>query len=219
MKILAIDFSSSLRNVALAEASGGKARVLARAEERHGQSTHAFGMIEKLLSEGQVERAEIDCLAIGLGPGSYAGIRVSLSIAQGWQLATGVKTTGISSITCLAEAARRGGHRGRVAVVVDAQRGEFYLAEYDISDAVFRETKPLAIVSRGELESRLANGGVVLGPDLAGASEMVIELYPDAAILAQLVASDPVFVSADKLTPIYLRAANFVKAPKPTRTY
>ena len=219
MKILAIDFSSSLRSVALADAGDGNAQVLGRAEERHGQSTHAFAMIEKLLADSGNERGAIDCLAIGLGPGSYAGIRVSLAIAQGWQLARGVKTIGVSSVAVLAHSTWTHGQRGQASFVIDAQRGEFYLADYQLNDSGCVEVEPLAIVAPAQIENRLAGGHAVFGPDVSGIFPGARDLYPDAARLAEVASRKREFASADQLTPIYLRAARFVKAPKPTRSY
>ena len=72
-------------------------------------------------------------IAVGLGPGSYTGIRVAISMAQGWQLARGVKLLGVSSAECLAAQAQAEKIFGRVNVVIDAQRNEFYLATYEIS--------------------------------------------------------------------------------------
>jgi tRNA threonylcarbamoyl adenosine modification protein YeaZ len=221
MKILAIDFSTPRRSVALAEGHDGGVRIIGRAEEQHGQATHAFALIDNLLREAGHERSVIECLAIGLGPGSYAGIRVSLALAQGWQLANGVKTLGISSIECLAETARAAGHRGSATLVVDAQRGEFYLADCQLTDDGSEPIQPLAIVSRGEIERRLANGQAVFSPDAAVAGMAGLrELYPDAARLASLTATGHrEFVPAEVLEPIYLRATSFVRAKKPDRVY
>src|SRR5258707_5813593 len=129
MTILALEFSSSQRSVAI----GRDGYVLAETSETGGRGTNAFGMIETILTAAKIGRAEIECLAVGLGPGSYTGIRVGLSIAQGWQLATGVKLLGLGSVDCLAAQARAEKVFGRVNVVIDAQRGEFYLATYEIS--------------------------------------------------------------------------------------
>lgn len=221
MKILAIDFSTARRSVALAESHAGSVRIIARAEEQHGQATHAFALIDQVLREAGHERDAIECLALGLGPGSYAGIRVSLALAQGWQLATGVKAVGISSIECLAETARAAGHRGPASLVVDAQRGEFYLADCILTDDAFELTQPLAIVSRGKIERRLADGQAVFGPDATTAGMAGLrELYPEATRLASLTATGHrEFVPAEALEPIYLRATSFVKARKPERVY
>src|SRR5438128_3011946 len=138
MTILALEFSSSQRSVAVAR--GG--RVRADASETGGRETHAFGMIEKILAAAKIGRAEIECLAVGLGPGSYTGIRVALAIAQGWQLATGVKLLGIGSADCLAAQAQAEKIFGRVNVVIDAQRGEFYRAVYEISAGEILQVEP-----------------------------------------------------------------------------
>ena len=124
------------------------------AVETGGHGTNAFGMIEQALAEAKIEREQIDALAVGLGPGSYTGIRAAISLAQGWQLARGVKLLGVSSAECLAAQARAEKILGRVNVVIDAQRNEFYLATYEITPDGWREIAPLKILPRAEVQSR-----------------------------------------------------------------
>src|SRR5689334_10279029 len=99
MKILAVEFASPQRSVALVDTDANTRSRFALSEviETGTRSTHAFKMIEEALSQAQVEREQVECLAIGLGPGSYTGIRIAIAIAQGWQLARDVKLLGISS--------------------------------------------------------------------------------------------------------------------------
>jgi tRNA threonylcarbamoyladenosine biosynthesis protein TsaB len=211
MTILALEFSSSQRGVAVAR----DGRVLAETSETAGREVHAFGMIEKVLTTANIGRAEIECLAVGLGPGSYTGIRVALSIAQGWQLATSVKLLGISSVECLAAQAQAEKMFGCVNVVIDAQRGEFYLAAYDVSASVRKEIAPLKIVSVAEVKSHM--GEILIGPEATGCFPAGEILFPQAAMLAALAAHRTDFVAGERLEPIYLRETNFVKAP-PART-
>jgi tRNA threonylcarbamoyladenosine biosynthesis protein TsaB len=120
MTILAFEFSSEQRSVALAR----DGIVLSGAMEAGGyRVTNAFGLIEKVLATAKMSRAEIEAIAVGLGPGSYTGIRAAIAIAQGWQLATGVKLLGVSSAEALAAQAQAAKIFGRVNVVIDAQRG------------------------------------------------------------------------------------------------
>lgn len=79
--------------------------VLGEAHEKAGKHTLAFGLIETALAQAGIEREQIECVAVGLGPGSYMGTRIAIAIAQGWQLARGVKTAGISSDDALARQA------------------------------------------------------------------------------------------------------------------
>ncbi len=105
---------------------------------------NAFSLIKKVLAESGSTREQIEVIAVGLGPGSYTGIRVALSIAQGWQLARGVKLLGISSAECLAAQAQAEKISGRVNVVIDAQRNEFYLASYEVSPGGCKEIGVIA---------------------------------------------------------------------------
>src|SRR5471030_1989221 len=143
MMILALEFSSGQRSVAVAR--GGN--VLAEAVETGGRNTAAFGMIEKVLAEAKISREYVDALCIGLGPGSYTGIRAAISIAQGWQLAKEIKLLGMSSVEAMVAQAQAEKIFGRVSVVVDAQRGEFYLAAFEISADGWKELEPLKILS------------------------------------------------------------------------
>lgn len=201
MTILALEFSSEQRSVALAR----DGVVLAEACELGGRDTKAFALIEKVLAAAKIVREEIEVIAVGLGPGSYTGIRAAIAVAQGWQLARGVKLLGISSAECLAAQAQ--GIFGRVNVVIDAQRGEFYLATWEISAAARAEIAPLKIVAAAEIAARKNAGEICAGP----AVDPV--LFPSAAMLARLATARTNFVAGEKLEPVYLRETNFVKSP------
>src|SRR5262245_16342395 len=122
MKILALEFSSPQRSVAVLNSETGS---LAEAiDTSHGRTKKPFGLIEDVLREVKLEREQIEVVAVGLGPGSYTGIRAAIALAQGWQLAQGVRLCGISSADCLASQEAKSS--AKINVVIDAQRGEFY---------------------------------------------------------------------------------------------
>jgi tRNA threonylcarbamoyladenosine biosynthesis protein TsaB len=203
MTILALEFSSEQRSVALARDS----EVLASAVETGDpRVTNAFGLIEKVLAQAKVARAEIELIAVGLGPGSYTGIRAAIALSQGWQLARPVKLMGVSSVEAMAVRAQAERIFGRVNVVVDAQREEFYLAEWDISAEKREEISGLKIIPAVELQERVRRGEQCIGP----AAEQA--LFPDAASVARLAAGRSNYVPDAALEPIYLRETSFVKA-------
>ena len=204
MTILALEFSSAQRSAAVQHA-GQITEVI----ETGGRRTNAFGLVERALAAAGIEREQIETLAVGLGPGSYTGIRVAISLAQGWQLARGVKLLGAGSADCLAAQAQAERICGRVNVVIDAQRGEYYLAAWEIRDGGRRPVAPLQIVSAAEIEARTRAGEICFGP--AGAKLA----FPRAAAILTLVAGRRDFISGEKMEPIYLREANFAKAPPP----
>jgi tRNA threonylcarbamoyl adenosine modification protein YeaZ len=214
MKILGLEFSSLRRSVAIVEARSDRApTVLAEAGELGGRTTRAIGMIEEVLRAAQLEREQIECVAVGLGPGSYNGVRASLAVAQGWQLAREVKLLGISSSESLAAQAFADGFVGRAAVTIDAQRGEFYLAIYEITGNGWRELEPLRVVPLAEVQARATAGDLVLGPEADKWTPSGRAIFPSAARLGILAATRTDYVPGHLLEPIYLRETQFVKAP------
>jgi len=183
--------------------------------ETGAAATHAFGMIERALKQAGLEREQIECLAIGLGPGSYTGVRAAIAAAQGWSLARKVGVFGLSSANAIAAQAWSEGVLGEVAVVIDAQRGEFYLAGYSLGPEGWEETSPLRLASRAEVHQRESAGSLLLGPELPkwfGSGRVV---FPRAATLGQMGLSQKAPVEPEKLEPIYLRETRFIKAPPP----
>jgi tRNA threonylcarbamoyladenosine biosynthesis protein TsaB len=211
MTILALEFSSPQRSVAVLRTGDGQ--VAAEAVEAGGRNTAAFGMIEKVLAEAKIERGEIEVIAVGLGPGSYTGIRAAIALAQGWQLARGVKLVGVSSTECLAAQVQAEKFLGRVNVVIGAQRNEFYLAAYEISADGRREIEPLKILSLAEVQSRADAKEALAGPEVTKWFSNGRIIFSRAATVAKLAVGGNDFVAGEKLEPVYLRETNFAKAP------
>lgn len=212
MKILAFDFSSAQRSVAVA-CDGRHVREVI--ETAKGNSMAPFTMIETALADANVTRHDIQRIVVGLGPGSYTGIRAGIAMAQGWQLAREVELLGISSAEATAVQAHEEGLRGTVTVVIDAQRGEFYLAAWELSDAGLRELEPLHIAGADEANAQAASGRIMVGPEVIRWFANGRTIFPRAAILAKLAMTRPGSAIGGELEPIYLRETTFVKAPPP----
>jgi tRNA threonylcarbamoyladenosine biosynthesis protein TsaB len=232
MTILALEFSSSRRSAAVLDPAEGSPSTrpkggtltqpplrikIAEAIETGVGRTNAFGLMEKALTGAGRAREQIEIIVVGLGPGSYTGIRVALSIAQGWQLARGVKILGLSSTKCLAAQAQVAKLFGRVNVVIDAQRNEFYLESYEISSRDLKEVQALRIVSLAQMESQSRADEIWVGPEVTRWLPHGKILFPSAATLGRLAAGSGDFVRGDQLAPIYLRETTFVKAPPANR--
>jgi tRNA threonylcarbamoyl adenosine modification protein YeaZ len=213
MKILALEFSSPRRSVAVLEG----ATVLAEQTEPAGETIPPLRLIADVLAAAGVTAPSIGGLAIGLGPGSYNGIRGAIALAQGWQLAGSVKLFGVSSAECIATRAQAEGVLGRVSVVIDAQRNEFYLATHEITDQTLKTSSDLKIVTLSELETVAAAGNAIVGPEVTKWFPAGRVIFPDAATLGRLAAAREDFIPGEALEPIYLRATSFVKAP-PSRS-
>jgi len=233
MKILALEFSSAQRSVAVLQSIGPKPAHTAAFAELVSRAAHVnevvesgpvggnvLGMIDAALQAASVEREQIETLAIGLGPGSYSGIRRAIAVAQGWQLACsqrGINLLGISSVDCLVAEAHLTGLIGRFNVIIDAQRGEFYIATYESTPTDCLEIQPLRIAALEELHEREAKGERFFGPDAARVRDGHLS-FPRAATLARLALGRSDFVPGEKLEPIYLRETQFVKT-QPLRKF
>lgn len=213
MKVLAIEFSSLQRSVAVVQGqANAQTPECNEVVETGARATRAFSLIEAALREARVEREQIDCLAVGIGPGSYTGIRAAIAVAQGWQLGREVRILAISSVECLAAQAQEEGLVGRVGMVIDAQRSEFYFAGYEVAANARRELEPLRLMTLGEVQARQQLFQLA-GPEVAKWFPSARILFPSAAMLGRLALSRDDFMPGEKVEPIYLRPTAFVKAP------
>ncbi|MCL5099220.1 MAG: tRNA (adenosine(37)-N6)-threonylcarbamoyltransferase complex dimerization subunit type 1 TsaB, partial [Candidatus Omnitrophica bacterium] len=178
-------------------------------------AVHALRLVDRALKEAGLEPNDIQCLAIGLGPGSYTGIRSAIALAQGWQLARPVKLLGISSVECLAARAHANGTRGRVQIVIDAQRDEFYVAAYEIGNVDWKLVEPLHLSHPEQISAASPADGSIIGPDACPGFAGGRMVFPEAGFLGRLAAGRRDFVSGFELEPIYPREAAFIKAPPP----
>jgi tRNA threonylcarbamoyladenosine biosynthesis protein TsaB len=79
-----------------------------------------------LLGQAGIEWRQIELVAVGVGPGSYTGLRIGLSTARGIARSSGARLTGVGTLRALAEPL---GERAAVTVL-DARRGEAFVAAF-----------------------------------------------------------------------------------------
>jgi tRNA threonylcarbamoyladenosine biosynthesis protein TsaB len=219
MKILAIEFSSEQRSVAVVERpTAGEPCVFASASDC-SRETSALVLIERALNESKIEREAIEVIAIGIGPGSYTGIRAAIALAQGWQLASGekLKILGVSSAECIAFVAQKEKRFGKVRVIIDAQRNELYTACYRVDAKQALEIEPLKLQSLAVVKDVVGHEETTVGPEIHKWFAHGVRLFPEASVLGLIASTRTNFISAEEIQPIYLRETSFVKAP-PRRT-
>lgn len=205
MTILALEFSSDQRSVAVARDGS----VLSEAVVTGGRGVAAFAMIEKVLTGAGLEREQIDTIAVGLGPGSYTGIRGAIALAEGWKIARDIHLIGVSSVEAMVSVAQAEKTLGPVSVVVNAQREEFYCATYDITETGWTERAALKILPRAEVLA-VSQGRLIIGPEAPKFPDGRL-VFPGASAIAKLAAGRP---PDERLEPIYLRETTFVKAKR-----
>lgn len=127
--LLAIDTATPSAGVALTGGTFGQGEVLAELR-LIGSKTHSrrlLAVIEVLLQESETRWEDLDGIAIGLGPGSFTGLRIGMATAKGLAAATGKPLYGVSTLDVLAAACTG---EGQVCSLLDARKQEVYAAVY-----------------------------------------------------------------------------------------
>ncbi|HEX6660574.1 MAG TPA: tRNA (adenosine(37)-N6)-threonylcarbamoyltransferase complex dimerization subunit type 1 TsaB [Sphingomicrobium sp.] len=120
--ILAFDTSSAACTAALFDGSG---KCVARKDERieRGHAERLVPMLDELLAGQRAER-----ILVGVGPGSFTGIRVAVAAAHGLAIGWDAELLGLSSLALLAVGARTS---GGVAAAVIGGHGELFVQQFD----------------------------------------------------------------------------------------
>jgi tRNA threonylcarbamoyladenosine biosynthesis protein TsaB len=135
MIVLGFDTATSATVVGLRLADGAtlQARDEPAAGERPGHTTRLLGLADELLAQAGLGWGALERIAVGVGPGTFTGLRVGVATARGLAQSLGVGVVGVSTLRVLAEAALRGSgteSRRGVLAVIDARRGEAFAAAY-----------------------------------------------------------------------------------------
>jgi len=87
-------------------------------------------MIHAVLADAGKSVSQLDGIVCGIGPGSFAGLRIGLGVVKGLALARDLPVAGVSSLAMLAQRAMRLGGATQVASIIDARMNEVYFGAY-----------------------------------------------------------------------------------------
>ncbi|WP_304451916.1 tRNA (adenosine(37)-N6)-threonylcarbamoyltransferase complex dimerization subunit type 1 TsaB [Nocardiopsis sp. YSL2] len=187
MLLLAFDTATPAVTAAIGESGpDGAFRLRASAASvdarRHGELLSPT--IHRLAEEAGITLADLDHVAVGIGPGPYTGLRVGLATGHALADALGVPCHGVTTLDALAFAT---GRTAPFVAMTDARRKEVFWARYD--DRLHRvgevavdrpaeiDTGGLPLVGHGAGMYAEAFGPAAADPD---------PLYPDAGAMAEL---------------------------------
>jgi len=140
MIVLGFDTSTRATAVALLlpGGAGGQARDDPPAGAHPGHATRLLDMAQRLLSDAGIVWSDVDRIAVGLGPGTFTGLRVGVATARGLAQSLRIELVGVASTLALAVPALGSerldahagadGAQGAVLSVIDARRGEVFAA-------------------------------------------------------------------------------------------
>jgi tRNA threonylcarbamoyladenosine biosynthesis protein TsaB len=214
-----IGFDTATDDTAVAAIRDGDP-VFSRSVERSGDGRPAHAT--RLLAE--VEEAatasggwdSVARIAVGVGPGSFTGLRIGVATARALAQARGVELARVGTLAALARGAAPGANGQQLLAVLDARRGEIFAALYDASGGELWE--PL-VAGPGELAERISQltdsplavgtGALRFRDELErGGAEIPGEADPSHRVAALEVCAIGVCVGASNpadVTPIYLR--------------
>jgi tRNA threonylcarbamoyl adenosine modification protein YeaZ len=198
MKILALELSSGQGSVAFLE-DDREPFVRAFANDRK----HS-GLFFENLQLCSREFGAPDAIVVGLGPGSYAGVRIAIAAALGLRSASGAKLVGIASICGMSTEQRE------YCVIGDARRASFFFGRVEGG----RLTEGPSLHSCVELERKIMESSVpVYASEHLPQFLKAMLAYPSAGKLAKLARDQVDKIAETKsLEPIYLREPHITVA-------
>ncbi|MBL7952600.1 MAG: tRNA (adenosine(37)-N6)-threonylcarbamoyltransferase complex dimerization subunit type 1 TsaB [Flavobacteriales bacterium] len=220
--ILCIETATKLCSVALTR----NGSVLASRDFESDKHVHAEKVnvfIDEVMKEAGLPLKELSAVAVGIGPGSYTGLRIGLSAAKGLCYALEIPVIGISTLHTLVAAARERGELTAVCLpMIDARRMEVFTQRYDaggravgdveavVLDAAWAESNASATVFGDGAEKALelwkSSGLAVVEGVRPNASAMAGE--------AQRRFASGEFDDLAYLVPAYGKAANVTQPKK-----
>jgi len=127
MNLLAIDTSSNACSVAL---QVGDAIFEKHVVEPREHTKILVPMIEELMRDAAASLSDLDAVVLGNGPGSFIGMRIGASVAQGLCHGAGIKIVPVSSLAAIAAEVMCEHEAQNVLVAQDARMHQVYLGRY-----------------------------------------------------------------------------------------
>lgn len=220
MKLLALDTSSAACSVAL---QTGDVTIERHEEQPREHTRILLPMIESLLAEAETNLADLDAIVLGNGPGSFIGMRIGASVAQGLAFGAALKVVPVSSMAGIAVDVLSTEDVDQVLVAQDARMNQVYLGVYERNadglPVVNGAERLQALLRIDELDPADAQRRAAAGygweryPELWAANEELISLkrevyYPRARNLLMLGAAGLAAGEAlnpQDVEPAYLR--------------
>jgi len=151
MKVVAIETATPASSVAIG-ADGGLAAMSVHVDRR-GHLSFLVPALEFVFARAGWDRAEVDVVAVDLGPGPFTGLRAGVATAQAIAAAVGARLVGVDSLSVLALRAATG--RRRIWPLVDMRRGQFATQPFRPLPGGIAPDGPVEVVGPDELRGTL----------------------------------------------------------------
>jgi tRNA threonylcarbamoyladenosine biosynthesis protein TsaB len=215
MKILAIDTATEACSVALL-ADGHCHEIFEIIPRQHTE--RVLPMVDELLKSTNLSLSKLDAIAFDCGPGSFTGVRVGTSVAQGLAFSCNLPVIPVSSLAALAQLAFREENKQQVLSAIDARMNEMYWGCYQLDAGIMKlvgeeKVSPATkIAKEGEWHCQ-GSGWDIFKAELEQSQQVNIisfssECFPhaqDIAVLAADLYQQDKVVNAEDAVPTYIR--------------
>jgi len=201
MKLLAVDTTAAIATAALFQDGALVEERAADAGKKHAETV--LPLIDELLEQNGVVIGDIDLFAVDIGPGSFTGVRIGVSLVNALAFATGKSIVSVNALLALATAVDETNRA--VCTLIDARNGNAYAALYEAG------------------QEKLAPEGVEL-------NSFLMRIPADAVFVGDIHVSNPVYPRADDVgraalqrletaretaEPLYLRPSQAERLKRP----
>ena len=162
MIVLGIETSSTCGSVAVVQDRKVLGELFFNTGTKH--STKIVPSISNLLSTVELDKADLEGIAVTSGPGSYTSLRIGISIAKGLAYSLDIPLIGISTLQCVAFNSIISPHL--ICSLIDARKGELYSALFRYNTGELERISEDQIVSIDYLCSTIDEKTVLIGDGL-----------------------------------------------------
>jgi len=192
---LGIETATSIASVAIVAANRVTAERALPMRGSHARTV--LPLIDATLEAAGIGLRNLDVLAVSIGPGSFTGLRIGLSVAKGLALATGLPVVGVPTLEAYAHHA--GPRAGLLCPVLDARKGEVYAAAYRWQAGGPLCVMPPAAVAPERLAAAVRGRCTLVGDGVDAYAELWRRELGDAAELISFAALSPSAASVARL--------------------
>ena len=120
-----LSFDTTANSVSVALLQDKTVVAQTQKEMTRGQGEALIPMIQNLLAQAKFQIADVNRIAVSVGPGSFTGVRVGLAAARGMGLALNIPVYGITTLQAMAFQTT-----GHVLALLDTKRGDYYTQQF-----------------------------------------------------------------------------------------
>lgn len=175
MRILAIDTAAGACSAAVWDEGRVHQRVL---EMSRGHAEALLPLVLATLNDAGRSFADLDLLAVTIGPGAFTGLRIGLAAARGLALATGLPCVGVTTLEAMAAAVPASATGGRrLLVALDSKRSDVYAQVFVDCEAATEA----AVLAPADLARLLTTVPALLAGSLTVAGDAAAMVLPALA--------------------------------------